>query len=203
MRRFVPIALAMAAAAAQAEPLAFTPADIAGWRPHRFSGETRYALDGDGALRATCENAASGLFLERRIDLTRTPVMEWRWRVDQTFPPGPAETIRAGDDYPVRLYVVRRATLPWRTRALNYVWASRQPQGADWPNAYASQAHMIALRSGPGQGWAAERRNLREDFLRFHGETVDHVDAVAIMTDCDDRAATAEAWYGEIRFLAE
>lgn len=207
MRGFAPIGLAMiataAATAAAAQPLTFAPADIAGWAPHRFSGETRYALDADGAVRAVCDDSASGLFLERRIDLTRTPVMEWRWRVDRTFPPGPDETTRAGDDYPARIYVVRRATLPWRTRALNYVWASAQPQGADWPNAYASQARMIALRSGPGDGWATERRNLREDFLRFHGEAVESIDAVAIMTDCDDRGTQAEAWYGEIRFVAE
>jgi hypothetical protein len=65
---------------------------------------------------------------------------------------------------------------------------------------------MVALRSGappaPGE-WVTERRNIREDFRRYHGREVERIDAVAIMTDCDNRNATAEAWYGTVRFLAE
>ncbi len=188
---------------------AFAPAEIAAWSAHRFKGETTYALteiDGAPAVRARCENSASGLALEREIDLTRTPILEWRWRVDAVFPPGPPETERAGDDYPARLYVIRDGgLLPWRTRALNYVWASAAPRGANWPNAYAAQARMIALRTGAdaGGGWVVERRDLRADFRRFHDLDATRIDAVAIMTDCDDRGGRAEAWYGAIRFLAE
>jgi hypothetical protein len=46
-----------------------------------------------------------------------------------------------------------------------------------------------------------ERRNLRDDFKRYHGLDVEAIDAVAIMTDCDNRAAKASAWYGGVRFL--
>jgi hypothetical protein len=202
------LAAALAAAVAGAAAAeTFAPADIAGWRRHAFAGETAYALDaidGEAAVAARCADSASGLFLERAVDLTRTPVIEWRWRVARTFPPGPDEATKAGDDYPARLYVVKDGgLLRWRTLALNYVWASAKPAGADWPNAYASQARMIALRSGPREGWATERRNLREDFRRFHGVDLDRIDAVAIMTDCDDRGTGAEAWYGSIRFLPE
>lgn len=94
--------------------------------------------------------------------------------------------------------------MPWRSRAVNYVWASAMPVGTSWPNAYLGQTHMVALRSGPpdapGQ-WMTERRNVRDDFRRFHGMEIDSIDAVAIMTDCDDLGATAEAWYGGLRFL--
>jgi hypothetical protein len=201
MSRAAALALILAAAPAAAE-LAFSPGDLARWAPHSFEGETRYELaEGGQAVRAACDASASGLFLRREIDLTRTPILEWRWRVDATFPPGPAETTKAGDDYPARLYVVKEALLPWNTMALNYVWASGQPKGAEWPNAYASQARMIALRSGPGDGWATERRDLRADFRRLFGEDVTTIDAVAIMTDCDDRGARAEAFYGGLRFL--
>jgi hypothetical protein len=62
---------------------------------------------------------------------------------------------------------------------------------------------MVALRSGPGDGWVTERRNLREDFRRLHGVDVERIDAVAIMTDCDDRGTAAQAWYGGLRFLPQ
>lgn len=201
MKSALSLVLVLAAGPALAE-LDFSPAQIAGWEAHRFNGQTTYALaEGGEAVRAVCDASASGLFLRRTIDLTATPILEWRWRVDATFPPGPAETTKQGDDYPARLYVVKEALLPWNTMALNYVWSSGQPKGAEWPNAYASQARMIALRSGPGEGWATERRDLRADFRRQFGEDVTSIDAVAIMTDCDDRGTTAQALYGGLRFL--
>jgi hypothetical protein len=163
-------------------------------------------MDGE-ALRARCFNSASGLFLKRKIDLRVTPVIEWSWRVDAVFDASVDETTKAGDDFPARLYVVREGGVAvWRTRAINYVWASAMPAGSDWPNPFASQARMVALHSGapaaPGQ-WITERRNIREDFRRYHGRDVESIDAVAIMTDCDNRGAAAEAWYGPVRFLAE
>ncbi len=95
--------------------------------------------------------------------------------------------------------------LRWRTRALNYVWSSKKERGADWPNAYASQARMIAVRSGEDADgvWRTERRNVLEDFQRYHDRSPDEINAVAIMTDCDDVGQPVEAWYGEIRFLPE
>jgi hypothetical protein len=190
-----------------AAALEFTPEDIlTTWQRESFQGETTYALDGE-ALRARCRNSASGLFLRQTIDLRVTPVIEWSWRVDAVFDGAVDETRKAGDDFPARLYVVRESTvLVWRTRALNYVWASAMPAGSNWPNPFASQAHMLALRSGapPALGqWVTERRNIREDFRRYHGQDVERIDAVAIMTDCDNRNASAEAWYGPVRFLAE
>lgn len=190
--------------------LEFTPEEIlTQWDRHSFQGDTRYQqveLDGQAALHAVCKEAtASGLFYREKIDLRETPVIEWRWRVDDTFR-DIDETTRAGDDYPARIYVVdEHRVLRWRTRALNYVWSSMQAPGNNWDNAYASQARMIAIR-GPedtGGGWHTERRNVREDFQRFHGRSPERINVVAIMTDCDDTGQTAEAWYGEIRFLSE
>ncbi|WP_018861533.1 MULTISPECIES: DUF3047 domain-containing protein [unclassified Thioalkalivibrio] len=190
------------------EPI-FSPADILNWETRAFEGETQYKsveIDGRHAVHASCDNSASGLYLKKTIDLERTPILEWSWRVDKTFT-GIDETTRAGDDYPARVYVVKDGgLLRWRTRAINYVWASEKPEGADWPNAYASQARMLAVRSGPpaetGQ-WFSQRRNVREDFQRLHDRAVDSIDAIAIMTDCDDTESTIEAWYGEIRFVPE
>lgn len=203
-------ALLVFLAAQSAMALEFTAEDILQqWDRHSFQGETRYTLvevDGWSAIHAVCDQAtASGLFYREEIDLTETPVIEWRWRVDETFD-DIDETSRAGDDYPARLYVVdEHRVLRWRTRALNYVWSSMQEPDSNWDNAYASQARMIARR-GPddaGEGWQTERRNIREDFERFHGRSPDRINAVAIMTDCDDTGQAAEAWYGGIRFLAE
>lgn len=206
--RAAPVIAALMALCIPALALAleYSVQDIAGWERERFKGETTYDIDGEG-LKARCDNSASGLFLRKTIDLRVTPVIEWSWRVDAVFDPSVNEKSKAGDDFAARIYVVKDGGVAvWRTRAINYVWASAMPVGADWPNPFASQAHMVALRSGPpavpGQ-WVTERRNIREDFKRFHGRDIEAIDAVAIMSDCDNRGGSAEAWYGPVRFLAQ
>lgn len=186
---------------------AFAAADIADWETHSFEGNTRYELeqvDDREAVRAACEEeTSSGLFWRRGVDLRETPVIEWRWRVDRSV--GDVdETERSGDDFAARIYVVdEHQVFRWRTRALSYVWSSDQPEGADWPNPYADQVHMVAVDSGSEHTgvWRTHWRNLREDFKRYHDRELDEVDAVAIMTDCDDSGRDTEAFYGEIRLL--
>jgi hypothetical protein len=93
----------------------------------------------------------------------------------------------------------------WRTRAINYVWSSNQPEGASWPNAFTGNARMIAVESGPqrlGQ-WVSEQRNVAEDYRRLFGGEPGSVDAVAIMTDTDNSGQQASAWYGDIWFAAD
>jgi hypothetical protein len=187
----------------------FGPSDIIGWEPHSFAGATDYRLveiDGRLAVQAACtDGSASGLFYRRDIDLTETPIVEWEWRVDET-PTGIDETTRSGDDYPARLYLVDQApVLRWRTRALNYVWSSTLQRGQDWPNAFASQAHMIGVATAEdaGKGWRTERRNVLEDFRRFHDSEPARINAIAVMTDCDNTGRDTRGWYGNIRFLPQ
>lgn len=208
--RFGAVALALAALPAQGDSTqVFKPSDILEWEVHAFADETGYELvdtDQGEVIHAQCEgNSASGLYHRKTIDLTETPVVEWRWRVDDPVNPED-ETSKSGDDYAARLYVVdEHSYLRWRTRAVNYVWASQQPRGSDWENAYQSRAQMVAVESGApdedDDGWRTHRRNVREDFKRFHDRELDDLSVVAIMTDCDDTGKPVEAWYGQIRFL--
>lgn len=200
--------LSLAAAGAMGAP-AFAPRDIITWAPHAFAGTTEYRLveiDGRHVVEASCtEGTASGLFYRQDIDLTQTPIVEWEWRVNETLT-GIDETTRAGDDYPARLYLVDEAPfLRWRTRALNYVWSSTSEPGSDWPNAFASQARMIAVAGAEhaGQGWRTERRNVLEDFRQHHDREPERINALAVMTDCDNTGQQTRAWYGNIRFLPE
>lgn len=173
-------------------------------------GETDYrlvALQGVKRLQATCrDRGASGLVHRARIDLRATPTLHWSWRVAQVYT-GLDETQKSGDDFPARVYVaVDGGWRRWQSRALNYVWASRQPRGADWANAYLPQnVRMLALQSGApaASGLLHEARNVRADLRRYFGRDYEFIDAVALMTDCDDAGGQAQAWYGDIYFNAD
>ncbi|MBM4207799.1 MAG: DUF3047 domain-containing protein [Gammaproteobacteria bacterium] len=187
----------------------FSAGSLAGWKNKSFQGETSCRLITDGqinVLKAESHAAASGLFFEQRIDLNKTPVMNWRWRVEQPLT-GLNEQTKLGDDFAARVYVVVSGGLIfWNTKAINYVWANTTPKGKIWPNPFAGDhAMMVAVRSASdktGQ-WFSEKRNVRENFKRLTGEDIHYIDAGALMTDTDNSSGQAVAYYGDIFFTAE
>lgn len=203
----------MAAAAPGAGAAELVVGDFGGgfdaWEQRSFAGETRYrgvVLDGVAALEAEADGTASALYRRLQVDLRQTPWLHWRWRVAGTFGPTIDERSRRGDDYPARIYVVRRGGLAfWRTRALNYVWASARPADDRWANAYAGQnVQMWALNSGDAETghWVSHARDLRADWRAAFGEDITSLDGLALMTDADDTGGVARAWYADIRFSA-
>jgi len=187
----------------------FSKGRLDGWQSKDFKGKTEYRLivaQGGTVLRAVSDAQASGLYREMAIDLSRTPYLNWSWRVDGTL--GRLdERSKGGDDYPARLYVIVGGGLAfWRTRSVNYVWSSVTPQGETWPNAFAGDnVRMVAVRSGDREAgrWLREKRNVREDLKRFFGAAIHQIDAVALMSDTDNAGGRAVAYYGDIFFTAE
>lgn len=184
----------------------FSKGQLAGWEPKAFSGKTQYQLVKEGnntILKATSNSSASGLGRKMRIDLTKTPVLNWMWRVDNKLE-GLDEQSKPGDDYAARIYVVLDGgLLVWNTKALNYVWSSNQSRGATWGNAFVPKnAKMLAVRGQQDNvgSWVREKRNVRADFKRIYGQDITHIDGVALMTDTDNSKGQASAAYGDIFF---
>ena len=178
------------------------------WKAKKFSGETSYELvdiDDRTAIKAVSNSSASGMIREIKVDLTKTPYLNWSWKVDTTL--GELdETKKSGDDYAARVYVVISGGIFfWRTRAINYTWASVHPKGSSWPNPYTGNVAMVAVDSGQeyaGQ-WVTRRRNVLQDLKMLHGIDKTHIDAVAIMTDTDNSNKSATAYYGDIYFTED
>ena len=178
------------------------------WKAKKFSGETSYELvdiDDRQAIKAVSNSSASGMIREIKVDLTKTPYLNWSWKVDSTL--GELdETNKSGDDYAARVYVVISGGMFfWRTRAINYTWASAQPRGSSWPNAYTGNVVMVAVDSGQehaGQ-WVTRRRNVLQDLKILHGIDKTQIHAVAIMTDTDNSNKSATAYYGDIYFTED
>ena len=199
---------AMPAAAETVQAGMFSAGDLAGWEDKSFKGRTQYELvpgPSGTVLQASTDGMASGRFRKITVDLTRTPVLNWSWKIEAPYR-DIDESTKAGDDFPVRVYVVvERGPLGLRTRAMNYVWASVKPAGARWPNPYTSQAMMLAVDSGAAKAgaWVSHKRNVRDDLRAAFGDDVTGIDAVAVMTDGDNGGRRARAWYGDIFFSSE
>jgi hypothetical protein len=197
--------LAAMAAPQRVEVGRFSARDLDGWETKRFDAQTDYRLvpgEAGEVLRADSVASASGLFKKLRVDLAKTPVLHWSWRVKNLIQ-GADERSKGGDDYPARIYVVfSGGLLFWRTRAINYVWSSSQPVDSEWDNAYTGNAKMVAVAAGPDRlgEWVDEQRDVAQDCRRLFGEDPGPADAVAIMTDTDNTGRQATAWYGDIWF---
>ena len=204
---------------AQTLPIAqFEQESLDQWEKKSFVGQTQYEitqLDHQPVLHAISDKSASGLAKEIKVDLKKTPFLNWSWRIEN-FLPKMDETTKAGDDYAARLYIVKSGGFfIWKTKALNYVWSSNQATGSTWDNAYAgSNARMLALRSPQDalSVWVNEKRNVYEDMIALYGDkgsdkenedAYRYIDAVAIMSDTDDSKAKATAYYGNIYFSAK
>jgi len=186
----------------------FSANSLHDWHGKSFKGHTDYHVtDGpDGHyLVAHCNGDASAIYRRMDVNLKRTPVLHWQWRINHVHAGLDGRT-RHGDDYSARVYVIHSGGwMIWNTRAVNYVWANTQPSGSHWPNAITGKAMMVALQSGnpahPGQ-WVSESRNVRRDFRRFYGLNLKSISGVAIMTDCDNGGGESTGYYRHIYFAA-
>jgi len=227
-------ALSLAAAAATAAPdgpvwLGRFDSDDKVWREVRLKAELKpntFTLrEWDGYASLEVRSVASMSLMARplQVDLARTPVLCWRWRIDA--PLAQADLLRrAGDDYAARLYVslslpdrdkslalraqLRLARTIWGPEvpdaAINYVWDNRQPVGTERPNAYTDRTTMIVLRSGAAEAgrWVQERRHLGRDIARLHGPAAVPVQ-LAVTADTDNTGESARAGFADLHLVAE
>ena len=184
---------------------AFAERSTEEWKQHNFGSGTDYGLvqlDGSWALQAHSRGAASAFYRSVEIDLEKTPVLNWSWRVEQPLS-GLKEMSKSGDDYAARVYVVYKRGFFDKGIAVNYVWSGSHAKGSRWPNAYAmSSSYMLALQDDktPLSLWQYERRNVREDFQALLGMDIRTVQVVVLMTDTDNSGHTARAHYGDLTF---
>ena len=87
-RLFIALLVVLTGQNSVAEPMLplgeFSRNRLDSWEHKSFKGETRYklqALDGVVVLKADSQAAGSGLFKEQRIDLEKTPFLNWSWRI--------------------------------------------------------------------------------------------------------------------------
>ncbi len=196
------------------------------WQPLVFRGiakHTRYTLEsveGSQIVKAASDCGASGLVLPLEgIDLDRTPLLSWRWRVDRGLELADEQT-QGGDDFAARVYVLfaldpARTSALQRLRgrlakliygedlpgsALNFVWTSRLAAGSQWDNPFEASAKMIALAQGAHAGWRTETVDLAARYREHLGAAIPPLLGLAIMSDSDNSCQRTEARFADFRF---
>ena len=187
------------------------------WKPKVFSGETIYTsteYKGRSAIQALSRSSASRLVLKKKIDLIKTPYINWSWLTHKKLLQLD-ERSKGGDDFVARVYlVIDGALMIWKTKSLNYVWSSNQNKGLVWNNPFAgSSVKMMAVRGKETKTgkWYEERRNVFTDLIDAFGDkgsatanrkAYRYIDIIAIMTDTDNSGKNTQSYYGDIFFTA-
>lgn len=188
---------------------------------------TVYELVDDGGqvvLHAVSDASASALGVPTRLDIARTPMITWRWKVAGLIP-GADHGVASKEDAPARLMLTfdgDKGKLPLTDRAtvgivsklygrdlpyatLMYVWSSNVPVGTVIANPHTKRIQMIVASSGKGGvgAWQTLTRNLRDDYRKAFDEDPGPLTSIAAFTDTDNTRSRAEAWYGDIALTAK
>lgn len=180
-------------------------------------------IDGITGIEASADNSMALMGREITVDLTKTPVLCWRWRIDAPLKNADMAK-KSGDDYAARVYVALRIppeNMSFVTRAklklgrtifgdhvpdgaLNYVWDNRYPVGTSKPNAYTDLTRMIVVNSGAAKAgqWVTVRRDLSADIAQYFPDQAAKPVLLAVASDTDNTGEKAHAYFADFRLTS-
>lgn len=177
------------------------------------------SVDGKRAIQATSNSSASGLATKVNIDLKKTPILQWSWRVNNLIE-GADNTDRYNEDSPVRIVLafegdksglplkdqmfIERAQLfgrrdfPYAT--LMYIWENKQPVESIITSAHTGRIRKIVVASGSDglNKWNSFKRNVVDDYKRAYGKEPGKLVGVALLSDTDNTGKQSLAFYGDV-----
>lgn len=177
-------------------------------------------LDGREALEAQAQSSASVVRRRLSVEPMDLGSLRFSWRV-----PGLIREADMGrrdaDDAVVRValtfdgdrssFSARDSMLSELTQLLTgeplpyatlmYVWCNQREVGSVINNPRTGRIRKLVVQSGQAQldQWLDYERDIRADFRKVFGEEPGRLIGVAVMTDTDNTASQAQAWYGPVQ----
>jgi hypothetical protein len=170
-----------------------------------FKIETDPAMPEHRWLSMSADNATASLVSGTlNVDLKKTPIMRWRWRVT-VLPTGADGRDPAKDDQAIGLYISSGGR--FKQQSIAYRWETQPPAGADGSAKYAKgivSIRWFALRDQShtdGQTFFVEERNLAEDFQKAFGAVPERI-GLGISCNSQYTGSSAEAQLDWVEFVA-
>lgn len=128
--------------------------------------------DGTTVLQLKCDKSTGGVIIAPKVNLNKTPIMRWRWRV-MNYPNGADGRNPKKDDQPIGIYLGMEDGFI-RKKSLAYRWEDLTPKGVEGTVTYAKilSVHYITMRDNKSKAgeWITETRNVANDFKRVYGK---------------------------------
>lgn len=183
------------------------------WKPLHFPKIKEHSIyeiekrGEDHYLKAQSKASASGIILKREFNVYDYSHMRWHWRVETIYKKGNAK-MKAGDDYPIRMYIIFRyepekagffEKIKYNSAklfygeypphsSLNYIWANKVHGEKVITSSYTDRAKMLPLQEGEENigSWQNEDVNIVQDYRLAFGKDPPAIASVAIMNDSDN-----------------
>jgi Protein of unknown function (DUF3047) len=224
LNRVVCLTVVFMLGACAALPTSKPTSNALDWHAVKLPGkaETIYTevnKEGRTAWHAVSEQSASMWRKHVQVLPAALKDISFSWWV-QTKPTQASVADVAGEDSAARVLLAfagDTSQLPMRTRAmfelaealtgekppyatLMYVWDAKAPVGSVIINPRTDRVRKIVVDSGPMnlRQWRDHRRDVVADFKLAFGEAPGTLTSIALMTDSDNTASQATAWFGPI-----
>ncbi len=172
-----------------------------GWKARKDVANDVYKVAEEGGkrvLRADAKDVGVQAGKPFEWHLKEYPVLAWSWR-PQEFPRG-ADERTTKNDSALAVYAVFPHTA-WSVKSMKYIWSAAVPAGTHLTSS-GGLTQALVIRSGTsGKGeWVEERVNVLEDYRKYFGElAVPKPAGIAVLTDSDDTASSAQGDYASFR----
>ena len=128
--------------------------------------------DGTTVLQVRCNKSTGGVIVAPKVNLNKTPIMRWRWRI-VNYPNGADGRNPKKDDQPIGIYLGMEDGL-FKKKSLAYRWEDLTPKGFEGTVTYAKilTVHYITMQDNKTKAgeWVTETRNVAKDFKRVYGK---------------------------------
>ena len=166
------------------------------------SCQTVKLQDGTSALQVKCDKSTGGIIIAPGVDLKKTPIMRWRWRL-LNYPDKADGRNPKRDDQPIGLYLGFNEGFI-KKKSIAYRWEDITPKDYEGSTTYAGilSVHFIVMRNNQTKTgeWVTECRNVAEDFKRVYGK-VPKKFALSIIGNSQYTASNTVAELDFIEFL--
>ena len=198
-------------AASEIKVFEFTEVELSELEVRKVRGadnKTNYSIgsnENGNFLKATADNAASGLGKELKIDLNKTPFINITWKVEKDLS-GIKEDTKKGHDFAARVFVIKKTgATPLSNRAINYVFSSNNEIGFNSPSPYTKKSidNVLSTTKNNLNEWVTVKVNVKEDFKKFHNLDVNELDGLAIMSDTDNSKMKSIAYFQTLYFSVD
>jgi hypothetical protein len=105
------------------------------------------------------------------VDLSKKPILRWRWRVT-TLPEGADGRARSTDDQAIGIYIGTGST--FSNKSVSYRWDTETPKGSEGNVSYGMGTvkvkwYTLKNKEDAKGVWVTEERNVAEDFMQAWG----------------------------------
>jgi hypothetical protein len=176
------------------------------WQVRKDEGKTVYQVreeDGGRFLRAGAKGHGIQAAKNKEWDLNRYPVLKWSWRA-QEFPRGANEKDGENDSV-LAVYMAVPYSRIRGPKAVKYIWSEVVPAGTRLEsNRGLTQVKVLESGVAKRGQWVEAQANVRDDYLQFFDEKeIPKPAGIAVLTDADDTASSAQGDYANFRACAK